>query len=94
MHPLDFGGYIIDTPGIKMLSFNNLEPRDVTHNFREFFELSPKCKYGNCMHRNEPNCAVKDAIISGEVSELRYHNYLQILEEIEDINYWDRHRDI
>ena len=94
MHPLDFGGYIVDTPGIKMLSFNNLEPRDVTHNFREFFELSPKCKYGNCMHRNEPNCAVKEAISKGEVSELRYHNYLQIMEEIEDINYWERHRDI
>jgi ribosome biogenesis GTPase / thiamine phosphate phosphatase len=94
MHPLDFGGYIIDTPGIKMLSFNNFQPRDVTHNFREFFELSKKCKYGNCMHRNEPNCAVKDALISGGISELRYQNYLQIVEEVEDINYWERHRDI
>jgi ribosome biogenesis GTPase / thiamine phosphate phosphatase len=94
MHPLSFGGNIIDTPGIKMLSFNNLEPKQIGHNFKEFFELLPKCKYANCSHINEPNCAVKQAIADGEVSELRYHNYLQILEEVEDQNYWERHKDI
>ncbi|MEL6923302.1 MAG: ribosome small subunit-dependent GTPase A [Bacteroidota bacterium] len=91
MHPLDFGGHIIDTPGIKMLSFNNLEPMDVAHNFREFFEYSSECKFADCTHRDEPKCAVKAAIESGHISELRYLNYLQILEEIEDQNYWERH---
>ena len=84
--------FIIDTPGFKTLSFNNLEPMDVAHNFREFFLLSPKCKFPDCTHRNEPACAVKDAIEQGEISELRYINYMKIMEEIEDQNHWERHR--
>jgi ribosome biogenesis GTPase len=93
MHTLDFGGYIIDTPGIKLLSFNNLEPMDVAHNFREFFEASEDCKFGgNCLHRNEPKCAVKAKIENNEISQLRYDNYLTILEEIEGQNYWERHK--
>jgi len=56
------------------------EPKDVTHNFRELFEASQDCKFGNCTHRNEPKCAVKDAI--------------EILDEVEDQNYWERHRDM
>ena len=92
MFPLTFGGQIIDTPGIKTLSFSNLEPADVAHNFREFFEMSQHCKFGGqCLHRTEPHCAVKSAIEEGEISELRYMNYLAILEEIEDQNYWERH---
>ena len=94
MHPLDFGGYVIDTPGIKTLSFNNLEPQDVAHNFREFFLYSEDCKYNNCLHINEPKCAVKNAIEQGWISELRYRNYLLILGEVEDQNYWERHRDM
>jgi len=92
MFTLDSGGKIIDTPGIKNLSFNNLEVLDVTHNFKEFFVKSTGCKYSNCTHRNEPGCAVKDAIENGEISELRYFNYIQILEEIEDQNHWERHK--
>lgn len=92
MHKLDFGGAIIDTPGIKTLSFNHLEPMDVAHNFREFFKYSEDCRFGGkCLHRNEPGCAVKAAIESGEISELRYANYLMLLEEIEEQNYWERH---
>ncbi len=93
MFDLDFGGAIIDTPGIKTLSFNNLEPIDVAHNFREFFELSEACKFGgNCLHRDEPKCAVKEAIEKGGISELRYFNYLTLLEEIEEQNYWERNK--
>lgn len=94
MFHLDIGGYIIDTPGIKMLSFNNLEPMDVAHNFREFFEKSAECRYPDCLHRGEPGCAVKKAMESGEISTLRYEHYLQILSEIEDQNYWERHRNL
>lgn len=95
MHELDFGGAIIDTPGIKTLAFNNLEPQDVAHNFREFFAVSEHCKFGgNCLHRDEPGCAVKEAIEEGEISELRYINYLTILEEVEEQNYWERHRKV
>ena len=94
MYPLDFGGDIIDTPGIKMLSFNNLEPLDVAHNFREFFKKSTDCKYPNCLHRNEPGCAVKAALEEGEINILRYEHYLQIQSEIEEQNYWERHKDL
>jgi ribosome biogenesis GTPase / thiamine phosphate phosphatase len=95
MHPLDFGGYLIDTPGIKTLSFNNLQPKDVTHNFKEFFALSNQCKFGgSCTHRNEPNCAVKAALESGEVSDSRYDNYVQILEEVEEQKYWQRDKKV
>lgn len=93
MHSLSFGAQIIDTPGIKTLSFNNLEPQVVAHNYREFFEASANCKFGgSCLHRNEPKCAVKAAVESGEISDIRYANYLQILEEIEAQNYWERHK--
>ena len=94
MFELDFGGFLIDTPGIKTLSFNNLEPMDVAHNFREFFEISSDCRFADCTHREEPGCAVKEAIEEGEISELRYANYLQILDEIEDQNYWERHKEM
>lgn len=95
MLELDFGGYIIDTPGIKMLAFNNKDPQNVAHSYREFFALSSDCKFGaSCLHRNEPGCAVRAAVARGDVSELRYINYLGILEEVEDQNYWERWKDI
>ena len=83
---------IIDTPGIKTLAFNNLEPMDVAHNFREFFEIADECKFRDCLHRDEPKCAVKNGLETGEISELRYSNYLTILNEIEEQNYWERHK--
>lgn len=91
---LPFDGQIIDTPGIKTLGFNYLQEMDVAHNFREFFRLSSGCKYNNCMHRNEPNCAVKEAIEEGRVAPMRYENYLAILQEIEDQNYWEIQKDL
>ena len=94
MHSLSFGGRLIDTPGIKSLSFNHLQPKDVATNFREFFALSADCRFNNCLHRDEPGCAVKAAVDEGEVSELRYVNYLTILEEIESQNYWEIHDDL
>jgi ribosome biogenesis GTPase len=94
MHDLDFGGYIIDTPGIKILSFNNLEPMDIAHNFREFFAASEECRFGgSCLHREEPGCAVKELIDEGIISELRYINYLTLLDEVEAQNYWERRRE-
>ena len=94
MFELDFGGSIIDTPGIKMLSFNNLEPMDVAHNFRELFAASEYCKFSDCTHRDEPKCAVKEALQEGTISELRYINYLLMLDEIEGQNYWERNKDL
>lgn len=94
MHQLSFGGSIIDTPGIKTLGFNHFELLDVAHNFKEIFEISVDCKYNNCLHRNEPKCAVKQAVEDGEISDIRFASYLQLLDEVEDQNYWERHKDI
>jgi ribosome biogenesis GTPase / thiamine phosphate phosphatase len=90
MFSLSFGGNIIDTPGLKALAFNNFNALDVAHNFRELFKMSGQCKFGGqCLHKNEPGCAVKAALETGEISELRYGNYLGILQEIENQNYWE-----
>ena len=92
MFQLDFGGAIIDSPGIKTLAFNHFKPSDVVHNFREIFKVSKECKFRNCTHRNEPKCAVKAAVEEGAISELRFLNYLQILQDTEDQNYWEKHK--
>ena len=84
------GVRIIDTPGIKTLSYNHFELHDVAHNFREMFEASKDCKYDDCLHRDEPKCAVKEKLENHEISIFRYQNYLQILDEIEEQNYWER----
>ncbi len=91
MFELDFGGRIIDTPGIKELGFLNMEPKDVSHNFPEIFALSPKCKYSNCLHINEPHCAVKAAIENEAIHPLRYQSYLSIMEEVMEQKHWERH---
>jgi len=91
MFQLPEGGNIIDTPGLKSLSFNYLDAKDVAHNFKEFFKASSGCKFADCLHRNEPKCAVKEGIESGNISELRYQNYTFILKEIEEQNSWERH---
>jgi len=93
MHELEFGGCIIDTPGIKEMGFINMDPADVAHNFREIFEMSEHCKYSNCMHINEPNCAVKEAIEAGSISILRYQSYVSILEDVMGQNSWERQTD-
>ncbi len=94
MFPLDFGGYIIDTPGIKTLAFNDKDKSNIAHSFREFFALSENCRFGGaCLHRDEPGCAVHEALRRGEVSELRFSNYLALLSEVEDQNYWERHKE-
>lgn len=94
MYDLDKETHIIDTPGMKSLSFNHYTPKDIVHNFKELFEVSSQCKFSDCTHRDEPKCAVKDAIETGEINELRYLNYLQLIEETEDQNYWERLKDM
>lgn len=94
MFDLDFGGCIIDTPGIKTLGFNDKDKSNIAHSFREFFALSEHCRFGGaCLHRDEPGCAVHEALRRGEVSELRYASYLALLDEAEDQNYWERRKE-
>ncbi len=93
MHPLDFGGYIIDTPGIKSLAFTNMDPEEIGHYFKEFLEYCDDCKFNNCKHLNEPKCAVKDAVEEGKIHILRYENYVQLMDETMDQNHWEINRD-
>ena len=71
-----------------------MKPMDVAHNFKEFFEKSSDCKFSNCLHLNEPACAVKEGIEEGEISELRYHNYLAIMDEVQSQNHWERNHEL
>lgn len=79
LHELSFGGYIIDTPGIKELGLVEMKKEEVGHYFPEIRAVMNDCKFNNCLHENEPKCAVKEAVENGEISEERYRSYLGIL---------------
>lgn len=79
LHPLSFGGFIIDTPGIKELGLVEMKKEEIGHYFPEIRKVMNNCKFNNCLHVNEPKCAVKEAVENGEISEERYHSYLGIL---------------
>ena len=87
MFPIGEEGYIIDTPGIKGFGTFDMEDEEVGHYFKEIFEFSAKCKYGNCTHRHEPGCAVREAVENHYISESRYASYLNILEDKEEGKY-------
>lgn len=87
MFPVDGGGYIIDTPGIKGFGTFDMEEEEVGHYFKEIFKFSANCKYGNCTHRHEPGCAVREAVEKHYISESRYTSYLSILDDKEDGKY-------
>jgi ribosome biogenesis GTPase len=80
MFRLPFGGYLIDTPGIKGFGVVDLKKDEIGDYFPEFIALKSKCKFNNCIHVNEPKCAVKEALQNGEIAKSRYKNYLHILE--------------
>jgi len=86
MFDLSMGAKIIDTPGIKGFGVVDMDKEEIGDYFPEFFKLKQNCKFNNCMHVNEPNCAVKKALDNGDVAPSRYRSYLQILEG-EDENY-------
>lgn len=85
MHPLSFGGYIIDTPGIKEFGMVDMEKETLSGYFPEMRSRLQLCKFNNCLHLNEPQCAIKEAVENGEIAESRYINYLAILED-ENLN--------
>ncbi|MUP44351.1 ribosome small subunit-dependent GTPase A [Gramella sp. BOM4] len=86
MFDLGFGARIIDTPGIKGFGVVDMEREEVGDYFPEFFERKSECKFHNCLHLEEPKCAVKEALEAGEIAWSRYKSYLQIMEG-EDENY-------
>lgn len=78
---LSFGGFIIDTPGIKSFGLVDIEKDELYHFFPEIFKLSDKCKYYNCTHIHEPGCAVIEAVDVGEIAPSRYLSYLSIYDD-------------
>ncbi len=90
MFDLDFGGSVIDTPGIKGFGVVDIKKEDISHNFPEMFRLLDNCRFYNCTHTHEPDCAVKDAVNNGDISLSRYISYVSIIEnEDEDEKYRD-----
>jgi ribosome biogenesis GTPase len=80
MHQMPFGGFIIDSPGIRGFGVVNMERNEIYHFFREIFRISKECRFNNCLHLDEPGCAVRSAVEKGEINFLRYKSYLNIMD--------------
>jgi ribosome biogenesis GTPase / thiamine phosphate phosphatase len=83
MFDIPDGGKIIDTPGIREFGIVDIEKEELSQYFAEMRAVLPNCQFNNCMHINEPNCAVKAAVIAGQISEERYISYRNILDSID-----------
>ena len=84
MYPLQTGGYIIDTPGIRGFGLIHIEKEELYHFFPEIFKISSECSFHNCKHVNEPDCAVADAVANGTISSFRYRSYLSMMEDTQN----------
>ncbi|MBM3452313.1 MAG: ribosome small subunit-dependent GTPase A [Bacteroidetes bacterium] len=84
MFPVKTGGFIIDSPGIRAFGLTDMKKEEIAHYFPEMRKLLGQCKFHNCLHMNEPHCAVKKAVEMGEIEESRYINYLQMIADQED----------
>ena len=80
MHPLENNGYLIDTPGVENLNPKILAIKEIENGFREIASLSSACKYRDCIHINEPNCAVNQALTKNEIATQRYNNYKKLVD--------------
>lgn len=87
MFDMDEGGQIIDTPGVREFGIVDVSKQELSHFFPEMRALINDCQFNNCMHINEPDCAVKDSVNAGTVSVDRYASYLTILDTMEDKSY-------
>lgn len=82
-------GYIIDTPGIKGFGAFDMEGVEISHYFPEIFRVSHDCRFNNCSHRKEPDCAVREAVEAQHISTSRYRSYLSMLDDKSDGKYRD-----
>jgi len=80
MHRMPFGGFVIDTPGIRGFGVVDMDRNEIYHFFREIFEVSKNCRFNNCLHLDEPDCSVRAAVENGTIDPLRYRSYLNITE--------------
>jgi ribosome biogenesis GTPase len=82
LHPLSFGGYVVDTPGIREFGILDLQPDELAFFFVEFLPYLNECRFDDCTHDHEPGCAIKEAVDADDVSERRYQSYLNILDSL------------
>ena len=87
MYDLPFGGRLIDTPGMREFGLVDISKQELSHYFPEMRVRLQGCQFNNCMHMNEPGCAIKQAVINGEISEDRYISYCTILDSIGEKTY-------
>jgi ribosome biogenesis GTPase / thiamine phosphate phosphatase len=87
MYDLPAGGRIIDTPGMREFGLVNISPQELSHYFPEMRDRLNNCQFNNCLHVNEPGCAIKDAVLNGVIHEDRYVSYVNILNSIEEKTY-------
>jgi ribosome biogenesis GTPase len=85
--PLADGGKVIDTPGMREFGLVDIPRQELSHYYPEMARLINDCQFNNCLHINEPGCAVKDAVINGTIHEDRYVSYVNILESIDETKY-------
>jgi len=78
---LEFGGFVVDTPGIRAFELAQIDPRELEAYFIEFVPLVAKCKFPDCLHTHETGCAVKAAVDRGEIHSARYESYVRLFEE-------------
>ena len=87
MFELPLGGDIVDTPGIRELGIVDIPKAELSHYFPEMRRVLSDCRYHNCLHIQEPECAVKEAVNQGTISYFRYGNYLSIMDTMTEKNY-------
>jgi ribosome biogenesis GTPase / thiamine phosphate phosphatase len=81
MHKMPFGGFVVDTPGIRGFGVADMKRNEIYHFFPEMFRISKNCRFYNCLHLDEPGCAVRNAVETGEIDPLRYRSYINIIED-------------
>lgn len=79
---VDKDSYIVDTPGFSSLFIEEFDKEDLKDYYREFKEFETECRFQGCMHMHEPVCGVKEALLQGRISRLRYNNYVNLYEEL------------
>jgi ribosome biogenesis GTPase len=84
LHPLSFGGYLVDTPGIREFGVREVHPKDLAHFFPDLAPYVNECKFPDCTHDHEPGCSIKAAVERGDVHRERYESYLRILSSLQE----------
>lgn len=85
IYKLDFGGYVVDTPGFSSFELEGIKEYDLRDYYPDIQKFDSGCRFDDCLHNKEPGCVIKDAVNEGLISKTRYQNYIRLLEEIKSI---------